>query len=80
MSPCGSSRRRFRGIIARIRVSDDSATIEDLGSKNGTYLRGERLAEPSALQDGDEIRLRLRSRSRSVSVKTLGSTVTQTSR
>jgi DNA-binding winged helix-turn-helix (wHTH) protein len=64
---------------ARIRVSDDSATIEDLGSKNGTYLRGERLAEPSALQDGDEIRLgsvpitiRL--------VKTLGSTVTQTSR
>jgi DNA-binding winged helix-turn-helix (wHTH) protein len=42
---------------ARIRVSGTDATIEDLGSKNGTYLRGERLAQPSPLTDGDEIRL-----------------------
>ena len=42
---------------ARIRVSGPDATIEDLGSKNGTYLRGERLVIPSALTDGDEIRL-----------------------
>jgi pSer/pThr/pTyr-binding forkhead associated (FHA) protein len=42
---------------ARIRVSGTDATIEDLGSKNGTYLRGERLATPSPLTDGDEIRL-----------------------
>ncbi|HXW06406.1 MAG TPA: FHA domain-containing protein [Vicinamibacterales bacterium] len=42
---------------ARIRIGGHTATIEDLGSKNGTYLRGERLAEPSILTDGDELRL-----------------------
>jgi FHA domain/Transcriptional regulatory protein, C terminal len=42
---------------ARIHVSGQTATIEDLGSKNGTFLRGERLAAPSALNDGDELRL-----------------------
>lgn len=42
---------------ARIHVSGQTATIEDLGSKNGTFLRGERLAAPSALTDGDELRL-----------------------
>ena len=42
---------------ARIHVSGQIATIEDLGSKNGTFLRGERLAAPSALVDGDELRL-----------------------
>ena len=42
---------------ARIRISGTEAAIEDLGSKNGTYLRGERLATPSPLTDGDEIRL-----------------------
>jgi len=42
---------------ARIVVSAQGATIEDLGSKNGTYLRGRRLSAPAALADGDEIRL-----------------------
>jgi DNA-binding winged helix-turn-helix (wHTH) protein len=42
---------------ARIRVAGAEATIEDLGSKNGTYLRGERLVSPLPLTDGDEIRL-----------------------
>jgi DNA-binding winged helix-turn-helix (wHTH) protein len=42
---------------ARICVTGETATIEDLGSKNGTYLRGERLATPSPLTDGDELRL-----------------------
>jgi DNA-binding winged helix-turn-helix (wHTH) protein len=32
-----------------------SAAIEDLGSKNGTFLRGERLSAPAPLADGDEI-------------------------
>jgi len=40
---------------ARIAVSDVSATIEDLRSKNGTYLRGQRLLESTPLVDGDEI-------------------------
>ncbi len=42
---------------ARIVVSGDVATLEDLGSKNGTWVRGRRIAGPTALADGDEIRL-----------------------
>jgi DNA-binding winged helix-turn-helix (wHTH) protein len=42
---------------ARILVRDGEATLEDLGSRNGTYLRGERVRSPSILVDGDEIRL-----------------------
>jgi DNA-binding winged helix-turn-helix (wHTH) protein len=42
---------------ARIRVREGEATIEDLESKNGTYLRGQRLAAAAALTDGDEIRI-----------------------
>ena len=42
---------------ARIVVSAEGATLEDLGSKNGTYLRGQRLTEPARIVDGDEIRL-----------------------
>lgn len=40
---------------ARIVVTGESAVLEDLGSKNGTRLRGARLTEPVALSDGDEI-------------------------
>ena len=40
---------------ALIRVSGPDATVEDLGSKNGTFLRGERLSAPAPLADGDEI-------------------------
>jgi DNA-binding winged helix-turn-helix (wHTH) protein len=42
---------------ARIRLEGAGATVEDLGSKNGTYLRGELVTAPSALSDGDQIRL-----------------------
>jgi pSer/pThr/pTyr-binding forkhead associated (FHA) protein len=44
----GISRRH-----ALIRVRAGEATIEDLGSKNGTYVRGGRLVSPVALKDGD---------------------------
>jgi DNA-binding winged helix-turn-helix (wHTH) protein len=40
---------------ARILVSRGKATLEDLGSRNGTYLRGARLRGASDLVDGDEI-------------------------
>ena len=40
---------------ARILVRSDGATLENLGSKNGTYLRGRRIDAPAALADGDEI-------------------------
>jgi DNA-binding winged helix-turn-helix (wHTH) protein len=42
---------------ARILVSSGQATLEDLGSKNGTFLRGQRLTSPARLSDGDEILL-----------------------
>ena len=42
---------------ARIRVAGIDATIEDLESKNGTFLRGDRLTAPASLNDGDEIGL-----------------------
>ena len=42
---------------ARIVVEGDKATLEDLGSKNGTFLRGRRLTSPSPVADGDEILL-----------------------
>ena len=40
---------------ARVVVSGTSATVEDLGSKNGTFLNGERLQSPAILANGDEI-------------------------
>jgi DNA-binding winged helix-turn-helix (wHTH) protein len=48
----GVSRRH-----AQIVVTGDGAMLEDLGSTNGTWLRGERLTSPAPLADGDEIRL-----------------------
>ena len=42
---------------ARIVISGASATLEDLGSKNGTSVRGQTLTSPLQLADGDEIRI-----------------------
>jgi DNA-binding winged helix-turn-helix (wHTH) protein len=42
---------------ARIRVDGGRATLEDLGSKNGTHLNGRRLSTPEPLDDGNEIRV-----------------------
>jgi DNA-binding winged helix-turn-helix (wHTH) protein len=42
---------------ARILVSNDEATLEDLGSKNGTHVNGSRIAAPVRLADGDSIGL-----------------------
>jgi DNA-binding winged helix-turn-helix (wHTH) protein len=40
---------------ARITVSGVEAMLEDLGSKNGTFLDGQRIEAPTELRDGDEI-------------------------
>lgn len=42
---------------ARIMISEDKAAIEDLGSKNGTYVGGEKVESLFLLSDGDEIQL-----------------------
>jgi DNA-binding winged helix-turn-helix (wHTH) protein len=48
----GVSRRH-----ARIVVDGEHVALEDLGSQNGTYLRGERITGRAMLADGDEVRL-----------------------
>ncbi|HXB55462.1 MAG TPA: FHA domain-containing protein [Vicinamibacteria bacterium] len=48
----GVSRRH-----ARIVVTEDRSTIEDLASKNGTFLCERRLDGPTPLRDGDVLRL-----------------------
>jgi DNA-binding winged helix-turn-helix (wHTH) protein len=42
---------------ARILVEDTAATLEDLGSKNGTWVRGRRVEHAARLQDADEIQI-----------------------
>lgn len=48
----GVSRRH-----ARIVIDHDEATLEDLRSRNGTYLKQCRLNEPVVLRDGDAFRI-----------------------
>ena len=48
----GVSRRH-----ARLVVTADGATIEDLASKNGTFVGERRVEGRTALQDGDRLRL-----------------------
>jgi DNA-binding winged helix-turn-helix (wHTH) protein len=42
---------------ARIVISGEGAVLEDLGSRNGTFVRGQRVESPVPLRDRDEIRL-----------------------
>ena len=44
---------------ARLLVTADGATIEDLESKNGTFVGETRVAKPTVLEDGDQVRLGL---------------------
>ncbi len=42
---------------AVVRVEAGRAVLEDCGSKNGTFLRGQRVTRPEPLDDFDEIRV-----------------------
>ena len=42
---------------ARILIADRSVTIEDLGSKNGTFVNNEPVTAPHPLVDGDHVRI-----------------------
>jgi DNA-binding winged helix-turn-helix (wHTH) protein len=42
---------------ARVVVDDGGATLEDLGSKNGTRIGEKRIESPEPLADGDQIRV-----------------------
>ena len=39
------------------RIADGAVTIHDLGSKNGTRVKGRLIEGAARLEDGDEIRL-----------------------
>lgn len=40
---------------AQVVVAADQVVLEDLGSRNGTWLRGERIRGPSEIQAGDTV-------------------------
>ena len=42
---------------ARIRIQSNAIVLEDLGSKNGTWVGAERVESPRELHDGDRIRV-----------------------
>jgi DNA-binding winged helix-turn-helix (wHTH) protein len=42
---------------ARISIRGDKAILEDLQSRNGTFLRGQRIQAPAEVRDGDLIAL-----------------------
>jgi DNA-binding winged helix-turn-helix (wHTH) protein len=42
-------------VHARVRILDGKTTVEDLGSKNGTWVNGERREGLTELTDGDEV-------------------------
>jgi DNA-binding winged helix-turn-helix (wHTH) protein len=42
---------------ARVAIGEGGAVIEDLGSKNGTYVNDQRVSEPTSVADGDQVRL-----------------------
>jgi predicted component of type VI protein secretion system len=42
---------------AQICLAGERYVLEDLGSKNGTFVNGQELHEPHPLQDGDEIQI-----------------------
>jgi DNA-binding response OmpR family regulator len=44
---------------AQIRRLDSQYVLEDLESRNGTYVNGREVTEPYVLQDGDEIQIAL---------------------
>jgi DNA-binding winged helix-turn-helix (wHTH) protein len=42
---------------ARVRVRGDHVVLEDLGSKNGTFVSGQKVEAPTTLQGGEEIQV-----------------------
>jgi DNA-binding winged helix-turn-helix (wHTH) protein len=44
---------------ARLSWDESGVVLADLGSKNGTYVRGARISKPVRLKDGDEVRVGL---------------------
>ncbi len=65
---------------ARVVVDGDDVTVEDLDSKNGTFVNGRSVTGPTSLAHGDELRLGQFSPTLRVVIVGDGSTVTELSR
>ncbi|MBC8172159.1 MAG: FHA domain-containing protein [Anaerolineae bacterium] len=59
LTPFGALEKGVSRMHAVVERSEDTLTIVDMGSSNGTHLNGQRLLpdQPRVLRDGDEIRL-----------------------
>ncbi|HEX2908027.1 MAG TPA: FHA domain-containing protein [Phototrophicaceae bacterium] len=59
LTPYGAIDKGVSRIHAAIYRNEDTLTLIDMGSANGTHLNGQRLVpdQPRILRDGDEIRL-----------------------
>jgi hypothetical protein len=59
LSPFGAAEQGVSRRHALIRRGENTLTLIDLGSTNGTHLNGQRLTpnQPRVLRDGDEIRM-----------------------
>lgn len=59
LTPFGAQEKGVSRSHAALRRGDDTLTLVDLGSVNGTHLNGQRLLpnQPRVVRDGDEIRL-----------------------
>src|SRR5664279_3631180 len=59
LTPYGALEMGVSRVHAAIFRNDDTLTLVDKGSANGTHLNGQRLVpnQPRVLRDGDEIRL-----------------------
>ena len=59
LTPYGALEKGVSRIHTAIFRNDDTLTVVDKGSANGTFLNGQRLVpnQPRVLRDGDEIRL-----------------------
>ena len=57
----GCSLRAGSDAISRrhteITLTRSSVTIADLGSRNGTFVNGERISKPTPIKSGDEVRI-----------------------
>jgi len=42
---------------ARLHIGHGVTTVEDLGSKNGTYVRGQKIAAPTPIANGEHFRV-----------------------
>jgi DNA-binding winged helix-turn-helix (wHTH) protein len=65
---------------ARITIDGATAVVEDLGSKNGTFVGDTRVEGPTPLNHGDQLRLGQLAAILSIAVSSHESTVTELSR